>query len=90
MLFSLILLGQVLCSPVSRFKITSKVSDDNFAHQSPFPPLNLSGRCSNLSRALSPDHANKWGWILIGGSFWASSGPRHKSATDGYNRREGP
>jgi hypothetical protein len=34
--------------------ISFKVSDDNSAYQNPLPSLNLSGRRSNLSRALSP------------------------------------
>ena len=59
MLFSLVLLGHVLCSPVLRSKITSKVSGDNRAYQTPLQPLDLSSSRSNLSRALSPDHANK-------------------------------
>ncbi len=38
---------------------TTMISDDTFAYQSPFPSLNLSNRCSNLSRALSPKIANE-------------------------------
>jgi hypothetical protein len=30
-----------------------------FFHQSPFPSLNLSNRRTNLSRALSPEHAHE-------------------------------
>jgi hypothetical protein len=40
-------------------EITSTISDDNFAHQSPNPSLNRSSRYSNLSRALSPEHENE-------------------------------
>ena len=39
--------------------LTHIVSDDNFAHQIPFPSLNLSSRYFNMGRALSPDHANE-------------------------------
>jgi hypothetical protein len=39
--------------------LTTIISDDNWAQQSPFPSLDLSSRCSNLSRALSPEHANE-------------------------------
>jgi hypothetical protein len=56
---------------------SSKVSDDNWAYQSPLPSLNLSSRRSNLSRALSPEHANESARFCSGGS---SSGPRRESA----------
>jgi len=36
-------------------RTSSKVSDDNRAHQSAFPSLDLSSRCCNRSRALSPE-----------------------------------
>jgi hypothetical protein len=34
-------------------EITHIISDDNFAHQSPLPSLDLSKRCSNLSTLMS-------------------------------------
>jgi hypothetical protein len=45
-----------------------KVSDDNWAHQSPLPSLDLSSRCSSLSRALSPKHASELAGLRLGGS----------------------
>jgi len=32
---------------------------ESWLHQSPFPSLDLSSRCSNLNRALSPEHADE-------------------------------
>ena len=42
-------------SPVS----TNTISDDGLDHQSSLPSLDLSSRCSNQSRVLSPEHANE-------------------------------
>jgi hypothetical protein len=39
--------------------ITDIISTESGPLQSPFPPLDLSSRCYNLSRALSPKHAKK-------------------------------
>jgi hypothetical protein len=41
-------------------------------YQSPLPSLDLSSRCSNLSRALSPEHANESAGFWSGGSFSGS------------------
>jgi hypothetical protein len=35
---------------IFQYEIAYIISDDNFAHQSPFPSLNLSGRCSRTVR----------------------------------------
>jgi hypothetical protein len=64
-------------SPRKFSKVSIIIWDDNFAHQSPFPSLNLSSRCSNLSRGLSPGHANKSAGFCSGvfgeeGNFWNS------------------
>jgi hypothetical protein len=48
-------------------EITIIISDDNFANQIPFPSLNLSSRCSSLSRTLSPDRANESAGFCLGG-----------------------
>ncbi|KAF4626696.1 hypothetical protein G7Y89_g11464 [Cudoniella acicularis] len=40
--------------------------------QSPLPSLDLSSRCSNLSRALSPEHADKSAGACLGGSSSSS------------------
>jgi hypothetical protein len=45
---------------------------ESYPHQSPFPSLDLSSRCSNLSWALSPEHANESAGSCSGGSV---SGP---------------
>jgi hypothetical protein len=50
-----------------------KVSDDTWAYQSPLPSLDLSSRCSNLSRALSPEHASESAGSLSGGPILAPS-----------------
>ena len=48
-------------------EITDLISDDNSAHQNPFPPWNLSNRRSTLSRVLSPEHANESTGFCSGG-----------------------
>jgi len=53
--------------------LTTRISDDNFAHQSPLPSLNLSSRRSNLSRALSPEHASESAGSRLGGPNLAPS-----------------
>lgn len=41
------------------------ITDDNFAYKSPFPSLDLSSHCFDLSLALSPEHANDSTGILL-------------------------
>jgi hypothetical protein len=53
---------------------TDIITDDNFAHQSPFPSLNLSSRRSNLSRALSPEHDNESAGFGSGGPLLVTRG----------------
>jgi hypothetical protein len=52
--------------------ISATISDDNSAHQSPLLSLDLSSRCSSLSRALSPEpspeHASESAGSRLGGS----------------------
>jgi hypothetical protein len=38
---------------------TIKVSDASSSHRNPFPSWDLSSCCSNLRRALSPEHVDK-------------------------------
>ena len=61
----LLLRGELAeCAPLDTSKnsktssTSSIISEDNFAHQSPIPSLDLISSCSNLSRALSREHAN--------------------------------
>lgn len=54
---NLICLYKLYWTPIS---MTSHIiTDNNFAHWNPLLFLNLSSRCSDLSRVLSPGHANE-------------------------------
>jgi hypothetical protein len=53
-------------------KITNIISAKSRPLQSPLPSLDLSSRCSNLSRALSPKHANKLTRLYLKNSFFNS------------------
>jgi hypothetical protein len=48
-------------------RTSPKVSDDNCAYQIPLPSFDRSSRCSNLSRALCPEHANESAGFCSGG-----------------------
>jgi hypothetical protein len=56
---------------------SSKVSDDNSAYQNPLSFLNLSSRCSNLSRALSTEHVYELGGSCLRDPLLTA----HESAT---------
>jgi len=56
-------------SPLSLPVPSDIIAEDKSAHQNPFPSWNLSNRRSNLSRVLSPEHANKSAGFVLGGPF---------------------
>jgi len=52
-------------------KIAIIIADDRRAHQIRRPSLDLSSRCSNLSRVLSPEHVDELVGLCLGVLFYA-------------------